>query len=883
MLAELFAFLRTTLRRWFLRDRQETALRDELAFHREQLVSQYREEGMTPAEAEHAAAKEFGAFADAYVEESRDTWRPSWIRAVGHDLRFATRSMMRSPSFSLLAVVTLALGIGACTTMFSVIQSTVRSALPVEDQDRLVFFWEDNLELGIDQFSQSIPNFVDYRDRLTSFESLIGTNGGNVSLALETGAAMHARAVAISAGFSRAFGWPLLRGRDFLSAEDAPGGPAVAIISERVWREQFNGRENVIGATVLIDREPHQVVGVVGRQADLLGDTDVWRPLRPDPTRVSRDDHWVTVIGKLKTGVAIDQAEAEIDAVAATLRAEYPDTMKGWGAHLETLTDQIIPPAWRDSLNLLFAAVGLLLLIACANVANLLLSRALIRENEIAIRISLGATRGQIVRQLLCETLVLAAAGTAVGLLLTYWGLDALRTFAPTDLPRIDTIALSTPSFVFAALTCLGTTLVAGLLPALKGTGGKRPPGQGMAVKTIGGSKHRNRLRDLLVMIQVALSLALLVGAGLLIRSFGQLSQESPGFDADNVLTFSIGLDEATYGDPSAKQAFYRRVGEELRALPGVEAVAQTSGLPFGDGGTSLNLFPAEAAALSLEESVQSSWRIVDANYFAVLRIPLVEGRAFDDRDTNWDTPVIMLSRRLAEQFWPGESALGKRVNPGGGDNLYTVIGVVEDIRLYDLSGVTERPQMYFPLTLWAGWRYQSFAVRTSLPPESLASSVRETMRRIDPAQPIYALDTLAAMARRDLRLPNLSAWLLSIFAGVALLLATVGIYAVMSTSVAQRTREIGVRMALGAAPMTVHRMILRHGIQLVGSGVLIGIVLSAAAGKVLESVLFNTTAFEIPVLGAAAATLLITALLAVFQPARRATRIEPIVALRAE
>ncbi len=400
MITEFLEYLRTTWRRWFLRGRQEAALHDELAFHRAQLVEQFLSEGMSSAEAEQAAQREFGAFADAYVEQSRDTWRPAWIDGALRDLRFAARSMARTPGFSILSVITLALGLGACTALFSVIQSTVRNALPVADQDRLVFLWDDNAERGINQFSQSVPNFVDYRDRTTCFESLIGTTGGSVSLAVEGGAAQHGQAISVSAGFTGTLGWRLLLGRDFLPSEDTPGGEAIAIISERLWRERFAASATVLEARIVIDRVPHRIIGVIEGAADLFGPTDAWRPLRPDPARVARDNHWLTVIGKLKPEITLAQADAEIDTLAAALRAEHPDTMKGWDAHLEPLIEQVVPAEWVAGLNILFGAVGLLLLIACANVANLLLSRSLVRVREMAIRVSLGATRGQLARQL---------------------------------------------------------------------------------------------------------------------------------------------------------------------------------------------------------------------------------------------------------------------------------------------------------------------------------------------------------------------------------------------------------------------------------------------------------------------------------------------------
>ncbi|GAB5561663.1 MAG: ABC transporter permease [Synoicihabitans sp.] len=870
------------LRGYFRRGRAESEMDEELQFHLEMEIENNLRQGMTQREAERVARVAMGGI-DQAKEASRDAWGLRGIADLARDLRMATRSLTRAPGFAGTAMLTLGIGIGACAIMFSVVHAVMLQPLGVRDQDRLVYFWENNLELGIERFSQSVPNFVDYREQSQSFDALIGVDTRSVNLSDKNRRPVQADAVKISRGFSETFGWPLLTGREFSTDEDQPGGPKVVLLSEALWRERYGADPGVLDRSIQINREPHRVVGVISGAANLFGEADLWLPLAADPLKVDRDDHWLVVIGRLADGVSLEQAQAEVDTLATRLREAHPESNKGWGGYLETVYDQLVPPQLTRGLNVLFAAVGLLMLIACANVANLLLSQALARDHELAVRGALGASRWHIMRQLLCEAAVLAFGGTLLSLLMASWGIDLLQAYTPADaLPRGEEIALRPPILVFTASVGVATVLIAGLIPALRFSRPNPAVSLGSASRSIGLNVGQSRTRSGLVIVQVALSLVLVVGAGLLLRSYQNLQSTDPGYRSDNVLTFRMTPDNSAYGDPTKRLGLFDRLKSQISALPGVTRVGITSGLPFGDGTTSINVFARDASAIAADESIQVSWRIVDSNYFDALGIPLVAGRKLEPTDDG-SNPVVVVSRKLAEQFWPTESALGKRISPGGGDNTFEIAGVVEDIRLQDLTGVSERPQIYVPLRHWTGWPNVSVAVHTDIDPATLANPVREIVRKIDPEQPVYSFNTLADLTATATRDSQFQSGLFGVFAAFALLLAAVGIFAVMQTVVTQRRREIGIRMALGARPGETLALLFRQGSRPVLWGLAIGAVLLWPVGRVLEQQLFETSAWEPVIFGVAALTLLVSAALAIALPARRALRINPIEALRTE
>ena len=879
---ELLRWLRLRARGLFGHRSHESGLNNEMHQHLEMLVEEKVAEGLSPRDARLAAQREFGAI-DAYREACRDTWRFAWVSALAHDLRHSARSLRRSPGFAATATLTLALGIGACTTMFSVIQSVLLNPLPVRDQDKLVYFWENKPEQNITRFSSSAANFLDYRRETESFEQLAGFASGSASLSSPGNPSIQVPTIRISAGFSDLFGWRLLQGRDFSADEDQPGGPPVAIIDARLWRERYNGDRQILQRTINLDRTPHQIIGVIESSPELVGRADVWRPLAPNPTALPRGDRRLGMMGRLADGVTLDQAQAEVDLVAASLRETYPRAMEGWGGFLEPVYHVMFPQQLRNALNLLFAAVGILLLTACANVANLLLSRALAREREIGVRTALGATRRQLVRQLLCETTVIALAGGLLGIALATGGISLLRSIAPHNLPRIDEIALDWHGLAFAATACVFTTFATGLLPALHGTRSNPASVLGAASKTIGFSRGKSRLRSGLVIAQLALSVSLVVGAGLLLNSFHQLQKVDPGYRADNVLTFEIAPDRTAYSEPDQRLSLYKRLADRLRNLPGVAGVSLSSGVPFGHNQTSNPFSTFDDSTLPPDEAMQVSWRIAAPDYFEVMQIGLVEGRSFTETDDSFDAPVLIINRSLAETLWPGESALGKRTKPTPGGAAYEVVGVVEDIRLTDLTGATEKAQIYFPINLWTFWESMAFVVRTHVPPETLSPLVHTTIQSIDPQQPVHNFHTLEELTHQNLQPYSLNSWLLGVFAGLALLLTAVGIYAVMHSSVTQRTREIGVRMAIGARRGQVLAMVFRQGGRLVLFGLALGGLLAWRFALLLETQLFATAPTDVRTYLAAGAVIAIAGLCAILFPALRATKVDPVIALRSD
>jgi putative ABC transport system permease protein len=803
------------------------------------------------------------------------------MRALLQDLRFGARMLWKNPGFTLIVLLTLSLGIGANTAIFSVVNAVMLRQLPYKNTDRLVRLRESNPERGWLSYSVSHPNFLDWRARNQTFEAMAAT--ADESFNLNTGDDVDViRGATITADFLPALGVSPALGRNFLPEEDRPGGNTrVALITHGAWRRRFGGEPDIVGKTLTINDNPFTVVGVLPESFSWGGPrNEVFTPLAPDPAR-SRGDHRLTVIGRLKPGVALERALADMNTTAQQLAQQYPETNRGWSVVGQKFYDWIVPVERRRALYVFVGAVIFVLLIACSNVANLLLARGAARQKEISIRMALGAGRFRIIRQLLAEALLLALIAGGLGLIVAMWTVEALKTMNPTNLPRLDELSVDGRALAFGLLISLVTGALFGLFPALQAS---RPDLNGTLKEGSrgGGGAGGQRVRGALVIAEVSLSVALLIGAGLLLRSFSKLQDVKLGFEPENLLTMRISLPRSRYqGDPEA-WAFYTRLLREVKALPGVQDAALTSLAPLGGGGTSGEIQIPGRAAASDGGMPSSAWRVVSPGYLRTLGIPL-RGRDFDERDTAESQPVTIISEEMARRYWPGEDALGKPVTLRSlGAKTYTIIGVAGDVRSFG-PDAEPGPLAYVSTAVMARAIRSDLVVRTRAEPMAQTAAVRGVFRSIDPNVPVYDIRTVERLLYDSLGSRRFNMFLLGSFAGVALLLASVGLFGVMAYLVSQRTREIGVRLALGAQPRDVFRLVIGHGMLLALIGAGVGLAGAFGLARFLETLLFQIKPTDALAFTLAPALLLGVALLACYIPARRAMKVDPMVALRCE
>ncbi len=795
------------------------------------------------------------------------------------DLKLALRQFIKFRGVTATAVLILALGIGACTAMFSVIEAAMLRPMRALERDRLVAIWGTNARLGIPRFSQSVPNYFDLREHATSFTGVGAARDFSANLT-DHGPAVRLEGGEVSASFLELLGLRPTLGRGFTAADDRPGAPRVAILSGNCWRDRFAADPAVLGRKLLINGEPHEIVGVI-EDSRRLQPAEIWRPLGLEAKDGPRTiDCMLLVIARLKPGVSPAAAQAEMDAFSASIRATYPD-YEGWNLRIERLYDVLVTPDQQRGLVLLCAAVGCVLLICCSNIASLLLARALARDREIAIRLALGASRGQIVRQLLTESGLLAAAGGGAGMVLSFWGVALFRSAWADTIAGAATLRVDGGSLAFAAVACVAVTLASGLAPAWRSARCNAGAALSGGTRTIGGNRRSSSLRSLFVIAQFALSSLLLVVAGLLGRSFHRLEHTDPGIRTRGVMMFQIAPRPEQARTQAARNAYFDDLLDRLREIPGVVRVGRTSMAPFDGGNTSNTLRPADPAAVPAGTALQVAWRSASPEYFRTLGIPLLEGRTFTRADTDGAPAVLIVSRQLARKLWPGQSAVGKRVYPTPWDRAYTIIGVVADASLVNLAG-DSAPLMYFSAASWS-WDTTTIALQTSVAPASLTAAIRSTVQRFDRNQPVFNFHTIDELIDGQLRSPRFDSALLAAFAAIAVALAAVGIYGVMAGSVVRRTGEIGVRKALGAQGADVLRLILGAGLRLALIGAAIGLAAGFLAARFLGSLLYQTRPTEPLVYGAAGVGLTAVALLACFLPARRAMRLNPVEALRAE
>jgi putative ABC transport system permease protein len=800
------------------------------------------------------------------------------------DVQYGARMLVKSPGFLAVAVLTLALGIGANTAIFSVINAILLRPLPYDESDRLMILTEWSEQ--VPEMSFSVANLKDVRDQNSVFETLVGYNGTSLILTGESGEAERVNARQVTSGLFATLRKTPVVGRAFTPEEDKPGAERVVLLGEGFWERRFGRDPKVVGRTLSLSGETFTVIGVMPKTLHGSWKTiDAFTPLLRLEDRIGgenrRGNHpGIYVIGRLKPGVTVERARADVVGIAKRLAEQYPNSNARQSMTLLPLLELFVGEL-RPALMLLLGAVAFVLLIACANVANLLLARAAGRQKEIAVRMALGARRGRLVRQLLTESVLLSLAGGALGVLFALWGLRVLVASLPANVPRADEIHLDGTVLAFTAGIALLTGLVFGLAPAFKiATADVHEPLKEGGRGTVGAGHHR--LRNTLVVAEISLALVLLVGAGLLLRSFYRVLQADGGFRPDGVLTAGVPLPQARFDDHAKRAAFLERVLETVRALPGVQAASATMPL-LGGWQSSFSVEGKPEPPPGQRPSADIAR--VGTDYFRVMGVRLLEGRAFADRD-RVDAPLVcMVDETFVAKHFPGESALGKRLKFGGlqdTDNKWMeVVGVVAHVKNYGVDQ-DSRVEMYLPY-LQSSVSALTLVVRTEGDPGRLAAGVRAAVTAADPGLPVFSVRTLEELMAERTAERRLSVLLISVFAGLALLLAAVGIYGVMSYAVAQQTQEIGIRMALGAERDHILRMVMRHGTLLSFLGIGIGLAVASGLARLISSLLFQTSATDPPTFSAVPILLGAVALLACYLPARRATRVDPMVALRYE
>jgi putative ABC transport system permease protein len=794
------------------------------------------------------------------------------LDVLRQDVRYALRSLRRTPVFALTAIATLAVGVGANTAIFSIVHAVVLRPLPYDPEGRLVRIWEVNSKLDVDGFSVSLPNYVSWTERSETLDLAAWINSSATLRA--SGDPIRVPSLSTTAGLFQLLGVRATRGRLFSASDEAVNGSAVAVITEGLWRTQFGADPQIVGRSAAIGERPHEIIGVIPEDV-LPQDAEVFVPLRIDPANADRSDHVAQVIGRVRRGATFEQARGEMERIAAQLAVEYPDANRDWNVTLSTAYEWIVPEETRRALYVLLASVCCVLLIACANVASLMLARTAARRREIAVRVAIGAGRRRIVRQVLTESLVLTALGGMIGVLLAWWSVPLIRGWLPDTLPRGNGAVVNAPVLLFSLALCAVTGVIFATLPALGGS--RADVIESLKEGARGSAGSASRWRQILAAAQVAIATVLLVGAGLLIQSLQRLQRVDLGFEPASVTTAMIGLTPERYKGPEASWAFYQRLLERLAAAPGVRAVAVTSGAPFDGGNTGI---PIEAVGPSRlnGKPLQADWRMVSPGYFKALQIPLLQGGTFAGSAARDDHSIIV-SATLARQIWGDENVLGRQI-AAGPEGAFTIIGVVGDVRNLQLS-VPPAPTMYISSAQYQ-WSTMTIIVRSGVDAQP-ASLLRSVVRELDPQLALDNVRNMVDRVNRSASQPRLNAALVGLFAAAAALLAALGIYGVLAYLVSLRQQEIGIRMALGAGRTAVVRLILSNGLWLTAIGAVVGIAGALGVSRWMRSLMFEVSPTDPRAIGIAVGLVMLVALVASYAPARRATRVDPLAALRSE
>jgi putative ABC transport system permease protein len=820
------------------------------------------------------------------------------MRALWQDVRYGLRMLAKSPGFSALVILTLALGIGANTAIFSVVNAVLLRPLPFERSDRLVQIWHTPPQAsfpGIPTFSVSPANFLDWRTRSQAFEGMSAYGFGQYTLT-GTGHPEAVRMVAVTSGFFSILRAQPLLGRAFLAEEDSPGRDHEVVLSYNLWRSRFGADRDIVGKNIALNEQAFTVVGVMRPNFEFPISTDpnyspqMWKPLGwTDQERAIRDNHNYAVVARLKDDVNLQQARAELDSVSNQLAQQYPGDDKGWGATAIPLREDLVGDV-RPALLILLGAVALVLLIACANVANLLLAKAMSRRKEIAIRVAMGASRPRLLQQGISETVLMALAGGALGLVFAHYGVILIVRFLAQRLPRSTEIGLDGWVFAFALGISLLTGIAVGLLSSLRfaknDVSESLKQGLGRTSSDSGGTRTRN----ILVVSEVALSLMLLIGAGLLIRSLSVLRHVNPGFDPSRLLTLEVAIPSTKFSEPMQQVRYFDRVLDQVRDLPGVQSAGLIDSLPLS-GGSHQPVSVEGRPVVPMAEQPEVDVRLISPGYISAMHIALLSGRDIDRSDVQGRPGAVLISQSFAKLFWPNENPIGKHLT------LYffrdlprVVVGVVADVKLDALNETRPTPALYTPLAQVApttGGTWHSFgmnlAVRANADPLNVASMVTNSIREVDAEVPLLSIQTMEESVSASLSPQRFTMLLLVAFAGTALLLAAAGIYGVMAYMVTRRTREIGVRMALGAAAGDVLRLVIGQGMSTTAIGVAIGIGGAFALTRTMQSLLFGVSRTDPMTLAGVVLLLAAVSVFACWVPARRATKVDPLVALRYE
>lgn len=804
------------------------------------------------------------------------------------DFRYAARMLRKNPGFTAVTAVTLALGIGANTAMFSVVDSVLLRPLPYKHSERLVIVWEKPPKEQ--RNSASAANFLDWREQNHVFDNLVGTTFASVNLSGK-GLPERVDGMRTSWDFFEMLGVRPVLGRTFVADDDRAGAPRVTVLSHAAWQRRFGGDPQIIGRAITADGQKCTVIGVMPERFRFFGNPEMWLPLSLDRAKITRDFHFMLPLARIKAGVSLKQARAEMSGIAKNIERAYPKSNKGWGAFVEPMREAVTQDQ-RRSVLILFGAVGFVLLIACVNVANLLLAKAAVRQRELAIRGSLGAGRGRLVLQLLTESVLLALSGGILGLLLALWFVRIVRTVVPPFLlSGFAEIGVDWRVLGFTLSLSLVTGLFFGVFPAWRASRLNvheilKEGGRGGS-----GAAGHARFRNALVASEVALSLVLLVCAGLMIRSLMAIGSVNPGFQPDHLLTMRLSTAEGRYPDAASVRAFYRQVIEKASAIPGVRGYSLSMGLPLQGAAFGMPFQIASHPQVPISEAPGEAYELVSHDFFRTMGIALKKGRFFNERDNENGPPVSIVNEAFAKKYMPNEEPIGQRLlveelvtgkTQLGPPIAWQIVGVIGNVKFGGLGEKDAVPVIYVPI-MQSPWPGAALALRTAGEPMRFAQTARTVLAQVDRDMPVTAVKTMEQIMADSMSQARMQTWLIAVFAAVALALAALGIYGVISYSVAQTTHDMGIRIALGASAAAVLKVVLGRGLLLAGAGLLAGIAAALALTRVLASLLFGVKATDPWTYAAVSILLAGVALVAGFIPARRATRIDPVVALRFE